>query len=138
MADDPELQRIRQARLQQLAAQAGRSSGSPSIGSAGGDDEEQRKAESEARKSILNQILTPEAADRLGRIGLVNADRARDVENRLIMMARTGQLPARATEDDLVKMLGAMRELERERENQGVGKVIFSRRKGGWDDEDDF
>ena len=44
----------------------------------------------------------------------------------------------RATEDDLVKLLGALRDKEKEAEERGVGKVVFSRRKGGWDDEDDF
>ena len=47
------------------------------------------------------QILTPEAADRPGRIRLVKESRATDVENRLIMLARTGQLRAKVTEEQL-------------------------------------
>lgn len=54
------------------------------------------------------------------------------------MMARGGQIRGRVEEDDLVKLLGALREKEREMEDRGVGKVVFSRRKGGWDEEDDF
>ena len=51
-----------------------------------------RAAASEQRQSILNQILEPEAQERLGRIRLVKQSRAEDVENRLIMLAKSGQL----------------------------------------------
>ena len=91
-----------------------------------------------ARRSILTQILTPEAADRLGRIALVNAERARDVENRMIAMARSGQLRGRTTEDELLRLLAALRDRDKEAEDRGVGKVVFSRRKAaGWDDEEE-
>jgi len=79
---------------------------------------------------MLNQILHPEAADRLGRIKLVNETRATDIENRLIMLAQTGQLRQKVTEDELKKLLSAVAEKE-EKE-----KIVYTRRKG-WDDEDD-
>ncbi|KAF8423242.1 dsDNA-binding protein PDCD5 [Tirmania nivea] len=139
MSDDADLQRIRAARLQQLAAQgsAAAGNGNGGGGGSGGDDDPQRSTESAARKSLLAQILTPEAADRLGRIALVNADRARDAEDRMIVMARAGQLRQRATEDDLLRLLGALREREKEAHERGVGRVVFSRRKGGWDEQDE-
>ena len=59
------------------------------------------------------------------------------MENRLLAMARTGQLRGRTTEDDLLRLLAALRDKEKEAEDRGVGKVVFSRKKGGWDDEDD-
>lgn len=89
------------------------------------------RAESEARAHILNQILQPEAADRLGRIRLVREDRATDVENRLIMLARSGQLKQKVTENQLKELLEAVAENSREQE-----KITISRRKG-WEDEDD-
>lgn len=89
------------------------------------------RAESEARSHILNQILHPEAADRLGRIRLVREDRATDVENRLIMLARSGQLRSKVTEDQLKELLEAVAESSREKE-----KIVVNRRKG-WADEDD-
>ena len=46
---------------------------------------------------MLNQILEPDAADRLGRIRLVKEERATQVENQLIMMAQSGQLRAKVT-----------------------------------------
>ncbi|KAL9582262.1 MAG: hypothetical protein Q9212_003392, partial [Teloschistes hypoglaucus] len=91
----------------------------------------------EARASILSQILQPEAADRLGRIRLVKGSRATDVENRLIMLARSGQLRAKVTEDQLKELLGAVAE-NRERDGASGGIIVVSRRKGGWDDDDDL
>lgn len=65
---------------------------------------------------------------------MVNAQRAEDVENRLIMLARSGQLRARVTETQLKEMLAAVAE---QVEGQGgAQKVVVQRRKGGWDDDD--
>ena len=84
----------------------------------------------------MSQILLPEAADRLGRIRLVKESRAIDVENRLIMLARSGQLKSKITEEQLKELLGAVAE-NNEREGGTTGKIVVSRRKGGWDEDDD-
>ncbi|KAI1196351.1 double-stranded DNA-binding domain-containing protein [Nemania serpens] len=125
---DAELEQIRKARLEQLKAQQGASPG----GGAGGQGqaEAQQQQEAEARQSILNQILHPEAADRLGRIRLVKESRATDVENRLITLARTGQLRQKVTEAQLKDLLAAVAE------NKEEEKIVVDRRKG-WDDEDE-
>lgn len=57
--------------------------------------------------------------------------RAQDVENRLIMLARSGQLKQKVTEEQLKELLNAVAETKEEK------KIVVSRRKGGWDDEDD-
>lgn len=69
--------------------------------------------------------------------------RATDVENRLIMLARSGQLRARVTEDELKQLLSAMSENEEKKwggsgsgGGGGGGKIVVSRRKG-WEDEDE-
>nr|XP_036580826.1 uncharacterized protein CTRU02_09218 [Colletotrichum truncatum]KAF6788898.1 hypothetical protein CTRU02_09218 [Colletotrichum truncatum] len=123
---------IRKARLEQLKAQGG-AGGS----SAGGSNQKQaeqqqqrQQQEAEARQQILNQILHPEAADRLGRIRLVKEQRAQDVENRLIMLAQSGQLRSKVTEAQLKELLAAVAE------NKEEEKIVVSRRKG-WDDDDD-
>ncbi|RWQ98899.1 putative dsDNA-binding protein PDCD5 [Paecilomyces variotii] len=138
---DAELEEIRRARLAQLQQQAG-ARGSPAGGS--GQDEQRhkeltptlsnRQAAEERRAAILNQILEPAAADRLGRIRLVKESRATDVENRLIMLAQTGQLRQKVTEDQLKELLNAVAENQREEEQ----KIVINRRKGGWDDDDDL
>ena len=86
----------------------------------------------EARKSVLNQILEPEAADRLGRIRLVKEQRATDVENRLIMLAQSGQLRQKVSEVQLKELLNAMAD------NKEEEKIVVSRRKGWEDDDDDL
>lgn len=93
-------------------------------------DNPDRQQEADARQQILNQILHPEAADRLGRIRLVKEQRAVDVENRLITLAQTGQLRSKVTEAQLKELLAAVAE------NKEEEKIVVSRRKG-WDDDDD-
>lgn len=80
---------------------------------------------------MLDQILHPEAADRLGRIRLVKESRATDVENHLIMMAQTGKLRQKVTEDQLKELLNLVADKKEEE------KIVVSRRKG-WDDDDDL
>ncbi|KJK75559.1 hypothetical protein H634G_08923 [Metarhizium anisopliae BRIP 53293] len=128
--DDSELEQIRRARLEQLKAQSGASSGGPSSNNGGQDQERQKQHQDDARQHILNQILHPEAADRLGRIRLVKEQRATDIENRLITLAQTGQLRQKVTETQLKELLNAMAD------NKEEEKIVVSRRKG-WDDDDD-
>jgi len=62
---------------------------------------------------------------------MVKASRAEDVENRLIMLARSGQLRNRVTEEQLKDILNALSEQQQEAE-----KVTVQRKRGGWDDDD--
>ncbi|KAK5945120.1 hypothetical protein PMZ80_002324 [Knufia obscura] len=135
MADD-ELAQIRAARLAQLKQQGGGQSSGGGGGGEGGGEDDQRKQQEEQKASILNQILEPAAADRLGRIRMVKASRAEDVENRLIMLARSGQLRAKVTEDQLKQMLASLTEHE---EQSGKSlKAPKVMRRTDWDDEDDL
>ncbi|KAL4906892.1 hypothetical protein BDW74DRAFT_129484 [Aspergillus multicolor] len=131
---DSELEEIRRARLAQLQQQGGGARGAPSEGN---QDDQRKQVEAERRATILNQILEPEAADRLGRIRLVKESRATDIENRLIMLAQTGQLRSKVTEEQLKQLLNAVAENQRKDEEEQQ-KIVFSRRKGGWDDDDDL
>ena len=85
------------------------------------------------RQNILSQILSPEAADRLGRIRMVKESRATNMENRLIMLARSGQLRTKVTEDQLKELLSAVADTHSRESGQ---KIVVDRRKG-WDDDDD-
>ncbi|EGO51583.1 hypothetical protein NEUTE1DRAFT_132481 [Neurospora tetrasperma FGSC 2508] len=134
--DDSELEKIRKARLEQLKAQGGGGGGPKAGGPSGaggqGGQEASRQQEAEARKAMLNQILMPEAADRLGRIRLVKEERATDIENRLMMLAQTGQLRSKVTEEQLKELLNAVAD------NKEAEKIVVTRRKGwGLDDDDD-
>jgi programmed cell death protein 5 len=65
----------------------------------------------------------------------VKESRATDIENRLITLARTGQLRAKVTEEQLKELLGAVSE-QQEREEGGMGRIVVKRSGGGWDDDD--
>ncbi|KAK0628663.1 PDCD5-related protein, partial [Bombardia bombarda] len=119
---------IRQARLEQLKAQGGGGGGGPKGKAAGSGG----RGGGEARQSMLNQILEPEAADRLGRIRLVKESRATEVENRLLMLAQSGQLLQKVTETQLKELLNAVADKKEEE------KIVVSRRKGWEDDDDDL
>lgn len=80
---------------------------------------------------MLDQILHPEAADRLGRIRMVKESRATEIENRLIMLAQTGQLRQKVTEEQLKELLNAVAD------NKEEEKIVVTRRKV-WDDDDDL
>lgn len=71
---------------------------------------------------------------------MVNAQRAEDVENRLIMLARSGQLRQRIGEDQLKEILAAVAEQAQKAgggvSGSGIGEVKTVRRKGGWDEDD--
>ncbi|KAJ5124730.1 DNA-binding TFAR19-related protein [Penicillium bovifimosum] len=128
---DAELEEIRRARLAQLQQQGARGGGQD-----GGEQAQQKRQAEEQRASILMQILDPAAADRLGRIRMVKESRAIDIENRLIMLAQSGQLRQKVTEEQLKDLLGAIAENQRKEEEEQ--KIVISRRKGGWDDDDDL
>lgn len=70
---------------------------------------------------------------------MVNQQRAEDVENRLIMLAQSGQLRQRVSEEQLKEILAAVAEQAEKGGGGGVGgvgKVTTVRRKGGWDEDD--
>ncbi|CAO2657707.1 Nn.00g038330.m01.CDS01 [Neocucurbitaria sp. VM-36] len=128
---DEDLEQIRRARLQQLQQERGGGGGQ---GGEGSEQDSQRQRENDQRNSILSQILTPDAADRLGRIRLVKESRATDIENRLIMLARSGQIRQKVTEEQLKDILGAVAEQNEKEES----KIVVNRRGGGWDDDDEL
>jgi len=78
--------------------------------------------------------LRPEAADRLGRIRMVKESRAVNVENRLITLARSGQLRTKITEDQLKDILNAVADDDREKDSSAGG--VINRRRIDWDDDD--
>lgn len=99
----------------------------------------QEQAE-QARQSMLTQILTPEARDRLHRISLVKPDRARYLEDSLIQAVRSGQLRGgsgpggKISEGDLIGMLEELGEQEEKRKT----KIVFQRRRDLSDSDDDY
>lgn len=62
----------------------------------------------------------------------MKASRADDVENRLIMLARSGQLRQKITEDQLKEILNGLSE----QQEQQKEKVVVRRTGTRWDDDD--
>lgn len=56
-------------------------------------------------KVIINQILTPEARERMGNIRTARPEFARQVEILLIQLHQTGQLPRKLTDEKLKEIL---------------------------------
>jgi programmed cell death protein 5 len=104
MSDD-ELEAIRQKKMASLREQALREQA-----------EEQAAAEAQAQKeTILRQILTPEARQRLTNIKMVKPQFAEQIEMQLIQLASTGRLKSRVTDEQLKTLLQQLQGKERER-----------------------
>jgi programmed cell death protein 5 len=109
MGDEDELEALRKRKLQELQVHQQQR-----------EIEEAQMAQLEAQKqSVLRQILTPEARERLGRIQLAYPDVAENVSNQLIMLAQSGRV--QKVIDDatlrqiLRKVLPSKREIKIER-----------------------
>ncbi|SGZ31147.1 BQ5605_C047g12318 [Microbotryum silenes-dioicae] len=155
--DSSDLDAIRAKRMAELQAQSGAGSGGTSVGGpagAGGgagegaqDQAAQFAQEEEKRRGIMSQILSPEARERLSRIALVRPERARAIEALLLRMAQSGQLRGRVSENQLIGVLDQVEANERRAQGASAdgnsggnagGKIIFNRRKGGFDSDEDF
>ncbi|CAG8549021.1 10874_t:CDS:2 [Paraglomus occultum] len=127
--DDAELQAIRQARLRELQAQATQGGGSKSSA----EDAEKRREMEEARQTMLVQILDNEARERLARISMVKADKARGVEDLLLRMAQTGQLRGKVSESQLIDLLGQINQ-----QAKPETRIVYRRRFDGDDDDEEY
>ncbi|KAJ1644187.1 hypothetical protein LPJ64_004126 [Coemansia asiatica] len=129
---DSELEAIRARRMAEI-----QQSQQSSFGANPQDDSTEENAakreQENARNSILTQLLDNSARERLGRIAIVNAGKARSVEDLIIRMGQVGQLKKRITEDDLKELLE-----EINKQHSAETKVVVNRRSYGYsDDEDD-
>ncbi|GAA5890319.1 hypothetical protein JCM5296_002787 [Sporobolomyces johnsonii] len=144
---DADLEAIRQKRMAELqgsSAPGGPSRGMPVGGAAGAGDAEdaaQKMAqEEEQRRTVMSQILSAEARERLSRIALVKPDRARAIEQLLMRMAQSGQLRGRVSEEQLIDVLDQVEAMEKGQSGgaaKSSGKIVFTR-KTAYDSDDDF
>lgn len=96
MAEDNELQRLKEQRLAELQRR-------------GSEDEARAKIERE-KQDALRVILTPEARQRLTNIKMVRPEFAEQMELQLIQLAQTGKVRLPITDEQLKQILGKLTE----------------------------
>ncbi|XWS12406.1 hypothetical protein CRYUN_Cryun37aG0087200 [Craigia yunnanensis] len=126
---DPELEAIRQRRMQELMAQHG-------VGNQQNPDQQKAQEDAkieadEGRQMMLSQILSSEARERLARIALVKPDKARGVEDVLLRAAQMGQVVEKVSEERLISLLEQINT-----QTTKQTKVTIQRRRSFLDDDD--
>ncbi|XP_039033702.1 DNA-binding protein DDB_G0278111-like isoform X2 [Hibiscus syriacus] len=126
---DPELEAIRQRRMQELMARQGQ--GSQQNPDQQKAQEEAKREADEQRQMMLSQILSSEARERLARIALVKPEKARGVEDVLLRAAQTGQIVEKVSEERLISILEQINT-----QTTKQTKVTIQRRRSVLDDDD--
>ncbi|WCJ27344.1 double-stranded DNA-binding family protein [Euphorbia peplus] len=126
---DPELEAIRQRRMQELMGKRGTGS-QPNPEQQNAQEEAKREAE-ERRQMMLSQILSPEARERLSRIALVKPEKARSVEDVVLRAAQMGQIAEKVSEEKLISLLEQINT-----QTTRQTKVTIQRRRSVLDDDD--
>ena len=104
MEEDKELEEIKRRKLMEMLQRQGMQ-----------EEEKSREEEEEiAKQNILRQILEPEARERLANIRLARPDLAQAVENQLILLAQSGRLMRKITDEELKEILRRLTSQRRE------------------------
>ena len=109
MANDIELDALRQKKLQELQIKAQQEAAA----------QEQAKQVEAQRAMVLRQIMTPEARERLANLRMTRPDAVEQVENQLLMLVQSGRISQQI--DDymlrqiLRKVMPSKREIKIER-----------------------
>ncbi|KAK9088638.1 hypothetical protein Scep_027720 [Stephania cephalantha] len=101
---DPELEAIRQSRMQELMGQQRFGNQQNSEQQKKAQEEAKREAD-EQRQVMLSQILSSQARERLARIALVKPEKARGVEDVVLRAAQMGQIVEKVSEERLISLL---------------------------------
>ncbi|KAJ7562860.1 hypothetical protein O6H91_03G086800 [Diphasiastrum complanatum] len=127
--DDPELEAIRQRRMQELMAKRGVGAGGNSQNHEQQQAQEEQKREAEERRQMmLAQIVSSQARERLARIALVKPEKARGVEDVILRSAQYGQITEKVSEERLIQLLEQINE-----QTQKTTKI--QRRRSVFDDD---
>jgi len=95
MADDSELDALRQRKLQELQVRAQQEAMA----------QEQNKQLDAQRAMLMRQILTPEARERLANLRMTRPDLVEHVENQLVMLVQSGRVTDKIDDYTLRQLL---------------------------------
>ena len=95
---DEELEKLRKKRLQELQKEE-------ELANSFEQQEAQQKEFEEQKKMILRSILTTKAKERLSNIKLARPQIGEQIENQLIMLAQSGRLQQKITDQQLRDLL---------------------------------
>ncbi len=104
MAGDEDLEAIRRRKLEQIQQQQ----------FAAESDEQRRQELAEAKNSLLRQILSSEARERLNTIRMAKPEFAEVLENQLIALAQTGRIKGMISDTQLKDILRQIMPKKRE------------------------
>ncbi|MDQ1371534.1 MAG: programmed cell death protein 5 [Candidatus Thermoplasmatota archaeon] len=104
MADDSELDALRQRKLQELQVRAQQESMA----------QEQAKQVDAQRSMVMRQILTPEARERLANLRMTRPDLVEHVENQLVMLVQSGRVTDKIDDYTLRQLLRRIMPAKRE------------------------
>lgn len=111
MDDLEEARRRRLAELQAAQRKAPQSGQDPD---AAAQADAQARAENAAVERLLQQILDPEARERLTRVRMSRPDLAAEVTQQLVSLAQAGRLARRVTDADLKAALAQLASQDRD------------------------
>jgi programmed cell death protein 5 len=96
-----DLEAARRRRLAEIQAAARARAPQPPAQDPGAAAEEEARAAEAATDRLLQQVLEPDARERLARVRMSRPDLAAEVAQQILSLARSGRLARRLTDADL-------------------------------------